>query len=371
MSVEVKSALTLQNLLKEWNGTNPRFASIDPEAGVRVFDTWLLNPPALPSAEGIPAPPRASLHINKAAADPLRRAARKFVVETAIPDYKIKVFKDYEVYRTKSSFDVCNEHSLLGYIVNHSTPVNPADTAPRIAQINNTDLPVSLARLVHDIIACPTVYDLGAASLLAAETQLRDHLSVANVPAFQAQDQFAKSKRCAIVPLPAQIGNPNPGKSSATRSRVGAIRSAHCDNDKVLGDHPMYTFVPASGPSRSNLYYLWIELFTGFDANQTENAGTGWPALEVVKKNPKKNIENEYRIAAPRISYVEYTAGIGGSDVNTPQARLVWDYTGMKGMFLSFHYVQKQHEEYCNFHFVKQFFMINNNGPGGKTSPMA
>ena len=357
VSVEIKLVTTLPNLINEWDATHPVLPSIHGVDSIGQFETWLLNPTPSNRAD---APPRAALHLPRAAGDPIRQAAIKLIESIAIPAYLIRAFPAYESYRSKTKFEQCDEHQLLGYLANHISSVAPANRKLRLASINTSDLPAGLASLVHRIATFNGVYDAGAPNAAATLVDLRRELSVAGTPAFFVSNKFAKKSQASVaVPDPAAVNIRSPGKTSATRGEIGAIRSAHCDNNEVLGHRPMYMLNPNTNGAVPNLYYLWLEYFTEFDKNQDAKSNTLWPPLLKAKPSGPG-------VAVSRIAYVEYTAGKAGTDVNTPQARLIYDYVNGQ-FYFSFHYVQPQHAAYCNFREIQQFFRLIRDSPTGLT----
>ena len=342
--VAVNSVLTLDSKLKQWSGLAPAVVR-DADAMLRVFDAWLANQPPV-----TPTLPMAKLALPSSATDPLRIRARKYMVDL-IDAYELRTYPLYAKYAKAGTFGSIDEESLVGFLAHKSTPVRPTDGAPRLCEIRTSLLPNCIATLIDAILTTNGVYDLGVTNRNTLHGTMAAALGQPG-DMFQAKDQYQPKKSVARVPTYQQLlGNVQPQK----QDKIGAIRSAHCDNNGVLGNaRPTYKLNPAAGATRQNLYYLWIELLTAFDKNQLESLSQNglWAAL------------GESRAAVDRICYVEYTAGQAHEGMPVPKARLVYDYNN-NVVYFTVHYDSPNHLQYLTWMGVKPYFRVNHDSQLG------
>jgi hypothetical protein len=171
---------------------------------------------------------------------------------------------------------------------------------------------------------------------------------------FSVKAQYSKAV-VARIPTAEQLALVGAGHNA---NNVGAIRSAHCDNNEVLSKtRPKYTLNPLAGDTRENQYYLWIELLAGFDKNQTKALAENglWAGLDADRR------------AVERIAYIEFTAGAANTDLPVVKARLVYDYVNNR-VYLTVHYDTPNNLEYLTFMGVNPYFLVENDSPTGTTN---
>lgn len=337
--VTVNTSLTLESKLKTWLALNPNPLVKDRKTSMTLFDTWLGNPDPIPGATV------AKLKLPEPG-DPLYRRAFT-VIEEAI---EAKFYKDYKDYVSAGTFDGVSEAQFVGYLAHKGTRPAARGAEPQLLTINTSLLPRGMAALVNRILSTAGPCDAGFTNFNTLDAALRAALNPAG-PLFTVKSQYSK-QMVPRIPTAQELGLP--AGAGHDKNTIGAIRSAHCDNGGVLGARPEYTLTPAAGATRQNLYYLWIELMTSFDKNQTESlAANGlWSVLD------------DKRRAVSRIAYVEFTAGRAHEDPPVEKARFVYDYVNNR-VYLTVHYDTPNNLEYLTWMGVKPYFLVHNDSPTG------
>jgi hypothetical protein len=253
---------------------------------------------------------------------------------------------EYDAYKTRDSFWDITEEEFVGFLANKSTGTGELRT------IKNSLLPASVATLIDAILTATGVVDRGVTNVDTMEGLISQKL-LNNQALFQVADKYAKKTKVAKVPTLTELcAATKPARGD--KNNIGAIRSAHCDNNSVLGSRPMYKLNPAAQGSKQNLYYLWIELTTTFDSNQGQELDSSglWPKLDDERRAPE------------RIAYVEFTAGAAHTDLPVPKARLVYDYVNNR-IYITVHYDSPNHLAYLKKKGIKPYFLVDHDAQTG------
>jgi hypothetical protein len=334
--VTLNSALTLESKLRAWLGLD-RLVK-DRIASLKLFDAWLSDQPPIEGATV------AKLKLPSAG-DPIYKRALA-VIEEAI---ERKFYGAYKAYESAGTFTSISEEQFVGYLAHKATAAGPAGSGPRLLTIRTSLLPCGMAALVNKILSTNGICDAGYTNTGPLEQLLRNALAAPG-EIFSVKSQYSKAM-VTRVPTAAELGLVGEGRD---KNNIGAIRSAHCDNGGVLGARPLYTLAPLAGASRANLYYLWIELLTAFDANQTDSLRSSglWSNLD------------DKRRAVERIAYVEFTGGRAHEDPPVEKARLVYDYVNNR-VYLTVHYDTPNNLEYLTWMGAKPYFLVLNDSAIG------
>lgn len=333
-SIAVPKKLGIDDELKAWLKLDRLV--VDRAQSTDAFATWLTQTPQ--NADGVTATPGDANY---------KRAFQ--VIEKAIEQ---KFFSHYRAYLAAKTFDTINEEQFVGFLAHKSTPEGGIE-GDRLMKIKNSLLPVGMAALINRILTTNGVTDSGYTNSAAIENAIRTALTHNNpLDIFLTKAEFTSQK---VARIPTKEELLLPAGAGHDKNNIGGVRSAHCDNNAVLGQRPMYTLNPQARANRENLYYLWIELLSAFDKNQTESLQQSglWSKLDDKRRAPS------------RIAYVEFTAGRAHEDPPLEKARLVYDYVNNR-VYVTCHYDSPNHADYLKWMGMKAYFLVELDAPMGK-----